>query len=334
MKYRGTYRLCGVAVAFLCACWPDPNQRVAGSIRAPLVELSGFGLDTTNPERKQFGTLTFMSGFQLNSQDKRFGGLSGLSIGADGRLYAVSDHGYWLSARMVYNAEGALSSLTEWRIAPMLASAIVPVSGSLSDAEALTRARDGSFIVGFEGRHRIWRYDPPPHTFESTPTSVPVPAELARAPSNGGLEGLAALPDGRLLALTEAFVNPDGSFKGWLIDRDRFAEISYKPAKGYRVADCAALENGDVLVLERRYIPLANFSSRLTRIEEKSIKPGAILSGKELLKIEYPLVVENFEGLAVHETASGAMIYLVSDDNYNPFQETLLLQLLLADQPR
>jgi len=185
--------------------------------------------------------------------------------------------------------------------------------------------------VGFEGEHRIWRYDPPPRTFESAATAVPVPAELARAPSNGGIEGLAALPDGRLLALTEEFGNPDGSFKGWLIDRTRFSEISYRPAKGFRVADCAALENGDVLVLERRYVPFGNFSSRLTRVDHKSIKPGAILSGKELLKIEYPLVVENFEGLAVHETAKGTMIYLVSDDNYNPFQETLLLQFLLAD---
>jgi len=273
-----------------------------------------------------------MGGFQLNSQDKRFGGLSGLSIGADGRLYAVSDHGYWLSARMIENAEGALSNLTDWRITPMLTSAKVPVSGSLSDAEALSVAQDGGFLVGFEGKHRIWRYDPPPRTFESAATAVPAPAELARAPSNGGIEGLAALPDGRLLALAEEFVNPDGSFKGWLIDRNRFSEISYRPAKGFRVADCAALENGDILVLERRYVPFGNFSSRLTRVEGKTVKPGAKLNGRELLRIEYPLVVENFEGVAVQQFAKGTMVYLVSDDNYNPFQETLLLQFFLADR--
>ena len=58
-----------------------------------------FELDPKNPERKQFGSLTFMGAFQLNSKDKRFGGLSGLSFGTDGKLYAVSDRGYWLSAR-------------------------------------------------------------------------------------------------------------------------------------------------------------------------------------------------------------------------------------------
>ena len=69
----------------------------------------------------------------------------------------------------------------------------------------------------------------------------------------------------------------------------------------------------------------------MTIIDAKMIQPGQKLSGKELLRIEPPLVTENYEGLAVQPTAQGTMIYLVSDDNYNPFQETLLLQFLLAD---
>jgi len=292
-----------------------------------------FEFDTKNPDRHEFGALTLMGAFQLNSQDKRFGGLSGLSIGTDGRLYAISDRGYWISARMNQNAEGAIEDLVDWHIAPMLTPARTPVSGSLADAEALSRANDGSFLVAFEARHRIWHYAAPPNTFESTPSPVPVPADLTRAPSNGGLEGLIALPDGRLLALTEKFANPDGSFKGWLLDGTRFAELSYLPAKGFHVTDCAALKNGDVLVLERRYVPFGGLSGRLTRVEATTVKAGAQLSGRELLRIEYPLVVENFEGVAVQETAKGTMIYLISDDNYNPFQETLLLQFLLSDKP-
>ena len=50
-----------------------------------------------------------------------------------------------------------------------------------------------------------------------------------------------------------------------------------------------------------------------------------------MLRIEPSLVTENFEGLTVQESATGTTIYLVSDDNYNPFQETLLLQFLLAN---
>src|ERR1044072_8566997 len=43
------------------------------------------------------------------------------------------------------------------------------VEGALQDAEALTRTRDGSFLVAFEGVHRIWHYSAPPDTFESIP---------------------------------------------------------------------------------------------------------------------------------------------------------------------
>jgi hypothetical protein len=297
-----------------------------------LVELVPFELDRKNPERKQFGSLTFMSAYQLESKDKRFGGLSGLSFGPDGKLYAISDHGFWISAKIITNPSGALVDLMDWQIAPMLTTANTPVTEALRDAEALALAQDGSFLVAFEGVHRIWRYDPLPATFESTPLPVAIPADVTRAPSNGGLEGLTVLPDGRLLALTEEFANPDGSFKGWLIDNGQFAELSYVPSKDFRVTDCAVLDNGDVLVLERRYVPFDIWSARLALVDAKSIQPGSKLRGRELLRLEQPLAVDNFEGVAVQQTSKGTMIYIVSDDNYNPFQQTLLIQFLLPNR--
>jgi hypothetical protein len=294
-----------------------------------LVELVPIDVDPKQPERKNFGSLTLLSAFQLESKDKRFGGLSGLSIGVDGKLYAVSDRGYWLSAGIQMDPNGTLLDLTDWRIAPILTMTNTPVTGRLRDAEALAQVRDGSFLVAFEGVHRIWRYSPPPKTFESTPVAVPIPSAMARAPSNGGIEGLTILPDGRLLALTEELKNPDGSFKGWLIDDSQFAELSYAPAEGFGVTDCAALNNGDVLVLERRYVPIGILSARLTLVKANSLQPGAKLDGKELLKLEQPLAVQNFEAVAAQQTSKGTMIYIVSDDNYSPFQQTLLLQFLL-----
>jgi len=109
--------------------------------KARLVDLISFELDPKNPERKQFGALSFMRAFQLDSKDKRFGGLSGLVFGTDGQLYAVSNRGYWLSAKTVSNADGALLDLLDWQIAPILTPAKTSVTGSMADAEALTRAR-------------------------------------------------------------------------------------------------------------------------------------------------------------------------------------------------
>ena len=305
---------------------------------ARLVELVPIEVDRKRVERRNFGALTLLSAFQLTSKDKRFGGLSGLSVGRDGRLYAVSDHGYWLSASMLLGPDDALKDLVDWRIAPILTTTKLPVRGRLRDAEALAQARDGSFLVAFEGLHRISLYSPPPNTFESIPVSVeipsavgraPIPSAVAQAPSNGGIEALATLADGRLLIIAEELENPDGSVKAWVLDDGQFTELSYLPAKGFRVTDCAALKDGDVLVLERRYVPFGILSARLTRVKAGSLRPGAKLAGKELLKLEQPLAVENFEGIAVQQTSNGTMIFIVSDDNYSSFQQTLLLQFLL-----
>lgn len=292
-----------------------------------LVELLPIELDARNPQQREFGRLEFLSGFQLRSRDPRFGGLSGLTIGADGRLYGVSDAGYWVSAQMIVDSEARLLDLRDWDIQPLRSTTGAPVTDPLHDAEALARAPDGSFLVAFEKVHRIWRYPPPPITFRSLPAPVLTPADVGKAPSNGGMEGIAAFSDGRLLALTEEFQNPDGNFKGWLIEGERVFELSYLPSEGFRVTDCAALSNGDVIVLERRYVPLGILSTRLKLVRATTIQPGSKLVGEELIKLEYPLEVDNFEGVAVQEDPrNGTIIYIVSDDNYHPLQRTLLFQ--------
>src|SRR5262245_2167698 len=318
-----------IILSVLFSCLAQTSAQVASTTQ--LVELVPIDVDPKHPQRKDFGSLTLLSAFQLKSADKRFGGLSGLAIGADGRFYAVSDNGFWVSARMTTGANGALSNLVDWRIASLLSRDSRPVTGALRDAEALAVERDGSFLVGFEGAHRIWRHSAPPNTFDSTPSPVQIPSLSSQAPSNGGIEGLTVLPDGRLLILTEELANVDGSFKGWLSDNGRTEELSYVPAKGFHVTDCAALNNGDVLVLERRYVPLGILSARLTLVKADRLRAGARLVGKELLKLEQPLAAENFEGIAVQQTKEGTIIYIVSDDNYSPFQQTLLLQFILPD---
>ena len=133
---------------FLVSC----SGHTAGQAGAnpQLVELLPIELDSRNPQKKEFGRLEFLNGFQLRSRDPRFGGLSGLTIGADGRLYAVSDAGYWVSAQMILDSDTRLLDLTDWIIQPLLSTTGTPVTDPLHDAEALARAPDGSFLVAFE----------------------------------------------------------------------------------------------------------------------------------------------------------------------------------------
>jgi hypothetical protein len=195
----------------------------------------------------------------------------------------------------------------------------------------LAQDQDGSFIVSFEQIHRLWRYAPAPSTLYSAAVPIPVPAELARAPANGGVECVAALRDRRLIILTEDLRKSDGSLAGWIIDRDRFRGFSYASSEGFAPSDCAVLKSGDLLVLERRLSALEGWAVRIMRVPEESLQAATRLQGIEIARLERPLTVDNFEGLAVYEdSAAGTFVYLVSDDNYFPLQRTLLFQFKLV----
>jgi hypothetical protein len=294
-----------------------------------LVQSRPFELESKEHQRTDFDGLELLNAFELRSRHPHFGGISGLTIAADGRLYAVSDRGYWIAARMRHDNEGRLVDLFDWEIKPILTPEGIPTDGLLTDAEALASAPDGSLLVAFEQIHRLWRYPPPPRTFDSPAQPIKTPHGLAKAPRNGGLECVAVLPDGRIFTIAEELQNRDGSFKGWLMDNESSAALSYVPSDDFHASDCAALPNGDVIVLERRLSTFLSFSARLKRIRAESIRPSAILNGEELLRLDPPLPVANFEGIAVREDQGGTLIYLISDDNFHPLQRTLLLQFRL-----
>jgi hypothetical protein len=330
-----------LVIAFLVAAFvivgtaARTNRYVWPSVSNTLhVELIPIDLDRRDPERAEYDRLVFLGAFLLSSSDPRFGGLSGLAIGVDGRLYAVSDRGFWLSAHMHLHATGRLINLSDWEIASLLTPEKRAVRKHLADAEALARAPDGSFVVAFEHAHRIWRYGAPPKGFLDAAVPVPIPSEILRAPRNGGLEAIGVLPNGRIVAIAEELQNRDRSLKAWLVDNGQSAQLSYVPSDGFRPSDAATLKNGDVLVLERRYSLFRYFSARLKLIKAQDIRPGAMLAGEELLRLAPPLTVDNFEGVAVSETNRGVMIFLISDDNYFQLQSTLLLQFLLPNSKK
>jgi hypothetical protein len=294
-----------------------------------MVQMRPFEIESKETRRTKFDGLKLLSAFQLRSRHPHFGGISGLSIGADGRLYAVSDRGYWLSARMRHDSDGALIDLLDWQIKPILTPEGTPTDGLLTDAEALAGTPDGSFIIGFEQKHRLWRYLAPPLTFDSPAQPITLPPDLARAPRNGGIECVAALPSGEIFIVAEELQNKDGSFKGWLIGNQQTVELSYLPSDGFRASDCAALPSGDVIVLERRLSIFLAFSARLKLIRAATMRPHATLNGENLLRLDPPLRLDNFEGIAAREDAAGTLIYMISDDNFQPFQRTLLLQFRL-----
>jgi hypothetical protein len=66
---------------------------------------------------------------------------------------------------------------------------------------------------------------------------------------------------------------------------------------------------------------------RIRRIDVADIKPGARLDGVVLYETEGGGMVDNMEAIAVHTATDGRVILtIMSDDNYNPTQRTLLMR--------
>ncbi|MBW2733412.1 MAG: esterase-like activity of phytase family protein [Deltaproteobacteria bacterium] len=286
-------------------------------------------------QQRTFGSLKLMASFELSSPHPRFGGLSALTFSADGeRLIFVSDRGHWFSARTKHHPDGALQALVDWRDGSLLGPKGEPFVGKRRDAESLSTDSSGALFVGFENYHRVLRYA---HGLGKRPTPIAVPPELKDSPGNGSLEALTTLPDGRLLLLCERFRHPDGSLRGWLSVGTpaqkplRWQSIHYVGSDDFNPTAVAALPTGEVLVLERFFSPFRGMAARIRHIDAADLRPGARIKAQEIARLDRGLI-DNFEGLAVrYEKGTGSThLYIVSDDNFNALQRTLLYQFRLS----
>ena len=318
------------------AASPDPN--------APLtVQVTALPLDPADPGRSVLGSLRYLGGLWLRSDDLRFGGLSDLRLSRDGSLLsAVSDCGSGFTARLSYDVDGTLVGLGEPRLVALTDEAGLPLTRDEIDAESLLAAGPDELDVGFEGRPRIRAYGA---GFAGPARPVDIPEGLDACGSNEGLELMADAGEGRRLLVCEGRLSASRSVPAWIGSGDSWQPREY-PLKfdggwggePFRPTGAARLPNGDMLVLERRFPPLA---ARLVRLPRAALEGSGPLEGSELARIEAPLTLDNFEGVEVLRDAHGrTLVYLISDDNncaknpgargVNP-QRTLLLQFVLAE---
>jgi len=297
-------------------------------------------LQPDSPGRVSVGRLGYRGGIELRSRHKRFGGISGLEVSADGRrLHAVSDVGRWITGRLGYDKRGWLSGLTGVRMGRLPRPGRGAVTWRQRDAESLARLPDGRFAVGFEGDPRIWVYPKSRTPFAANPRGLRVPKGLEFASRNAGLEALTALANGRLFALAEDLPANGGTTVGshaaWVQTRRGWTALAYDRRSVWRPTGAATFppgtrHAGDVLVVERALFLFAGFQARIMHLPRAAIAPGRTMKPVELATLASPMTVDNFEGIAARRGAEGeTLIYLVSDDNFRAGQRTLLLMFAL-----
>lgn len=339
---RSILRRVFAASALLMPLSGAPASAETG-VRPIVVDAKPVALDPANPGKRRVGGLIYRGGLELHSPDKAFGGYSGMTVSADGsRLLAISDRGTWLAADLGYD-DGQLVRVTGARVAALIGVDGSALRGSWSDAEAFALNASGGMVVGFEHRHRIYRYPPADPPFSAAPAELAAPDGLSKAPPNKGLEAIALLKDGRKLLLTEDYRNDELDTIGWISNPagNSFSALSYAVSGLYHPTGAATLPDGDVLVLERRYVAIKGGSMRVRRIPREEITAGARLVGTTIATIAPPLTVDNMEAITVREGPDGEiLVYVMSDDNFRtgmgnlfiPRQRTLLMMFQLEER--
>ncbi|MFO1155469.1 MAG: esterase-like activity of phytase family protein [Rhodospirillales bacterium] len=312
-----------IVVAWGCVA-AAPIHADAIDVRARVLPFDA----TADPERTRVGRLVARRGV-AEVLRSRFGGLSSLRVAPDGIGFTtVSDEGWRVDGRMVYDPQGRLTGVEGVMLVPLLSRRGWPLpelGKHESDAESLVRDTDGTLVIGFEGDHRIVRYPPG----GAAPSLVAPPPGLQRAPVNSGLETLVRLRDGRLLAITEG-LKVEGGVRGWIGGgKDGWQPFVWATSGGFVPTDATQLPSGELLVLERRFPPVG---ARLRLLPATSIKPGEILDGTQIARLEGSLQLDNMEGIDARRGPAGeTLIWLISDDNYSFLQRTLLLLFRLVE---
>jgi hypothetical protein len=315
----------------------QPNPRApepAATIEVRARPITVF--EPRNPERTQFGALTFRGGLELTSSSQHFGGISAIRVEADGaKFLAVTDKGYWLRGRIVYEGKRP-AGIADAEMTPVLGHDGKPLAvRGWYDTEAM--ARDGGTVwLGIERVNRIVRLNIGRDGLAARAQVVPAPPGIAALPHNRGLECLEVVPGGlpharALIAISERGLDEAGNIKGFLQSSSSWSEFAVKRIGDFDVTDCAVTPKGDLLVLERSFSRLRGVAMRIRRMALASIQPGATIDGPALIEADMGYQIDNMEGLSVHRDAGALVLTVISDDNFSMIQRTLLLQFTLEE---
>lgn len=288
------------------AAMADGGQPVQISARA--VGLSGARLSG----------VTLHGAWVLTGDRPEFGGFSGLLL-RDGRLYAASDNAWWLGAE--FADEKGMPVLRHAVMAPIRDAEGQAYGQSTGNAEGL--AWDGDRLaVAFERDHRIM------HLGADGRCGSPIaPAAFGRLLSNKGIEGLASLPGGGLLAIVEGREASGAPL--FVLGRDgRVAESSLPVSWLHEVTGADVGPDGALYLVLREYSALFGLDIRVLRYRLGEDGFPLPESAEVLAAFGAESGIDNMEGIAVEASPDGPIrLWLISDDNFRQTQRTLLVGL-------
>ena len=302
-----------VALALAPGTWVR-SPLPARDLTSPVV------FETLTVKRQRVGALVLEEGWVLDSRNDLFGGWSAMTAWRDGLFLAGSDSGRLMTFA---RPDRAATAPELWTLSDRHSDK------HERDLEALTydEATD-QLWAGFENTNAIMWLGWPPRVKHAWR-----PPAMADWPENGGTESLVRFADSSLLVIAERVGNahtseallfpPPGETLGTPL---RFAVQLHD---GHRPVEAKLLPDGRLLILMRTYrlgLP-PRFTTLLAVADPAGMAAGTILPTTVIARIADPLPSDNYEGMIVtRESGDRLSIWLISDDNDSPFQETMLLR--------
>ena len=274
----------------------------------------------------QAGPFTLAGWWALDGRDRRFGGLSALTVMDQGRFLAASDTGRFALFPVPQGPTGRARNTG--RMERSSRPDTLPKTGV--DIEALARdPSTGMLWAAYENGNRIARFssDLRPQASRRIP-------EMRGWLKNSGPESLVRLADGRFLAIEESAGKTGGTAHRALLFpgdpvRDRPARrLTIERVESYRIVDAARLDQTIWLLLrEVRWGVPPRFDTALARFPVSALKRDRI-APELVAQFGTAIPRDNYEGLAIEKRAGQpTRFWIVSDDNFSSFQSSWLLAL-------
>jgi hypothetical protein len=321
---RGIVAALALAALPLLATFAPPGLFTEAELPGETVlSFEAVPLDRDAANRHSIGKLLYLGGWQIRSNDRRFGGISAIHV-ERGKVIAISDAGSLIR----FSLPGGSSSP---QISPLSGEPGSQSSKSDRDSESMVVHGRRAWI-GFERRNLVGRY----RLGSWTSDASAAPPAMKSWPGNSGSEAMVRLANGSFLIFSEGKPRPGGTevllFEGDpALPGTRSRSLTYRPPEGYRITDAALLPDGRLLFLNRRFSLPEGFTAKLTIGSKPKLEEGAILEGEEIAHLQAPVTVDNMEGLSVASESGRTILWIASDDNLNPLQRTLLLKFALVE---
>jgi hypothetical protein len=320
-------RFIRLLLLFLLAFLAVSGKRTIHRNTSQTIAFQQLPLVTEGKAPARIGALKFISAWELRSDNQNFGGFSALTVLRDGRFLGISDAGTMIGFDPPGTHTGAASF-----IAALPSAFGAKVNYQYRDSEGIASdPESGRLWISYEGKAAIRRMPP---SF-SRIDGINRTAALRAWDGNSAGEAIARLRDGRFLLFSEGQDRSDDSFQALMFSGDPVEPDSdaigfgYRPPAGFKPTEALQLPGGQVLILNRRIGFPEGFSAKLTLINPTEIAADETIKGRVIATLTSPLLVDNMEGMTLTEENGQAILWMISDNNFNIFQRTLLMKFAL-----